>query len=113
MAGVIGALGVAAAAFGAHGLEKVASDGEVRWWAIGAGVQLVTAPAVLVAALLPAHVRAVAGWLWVLGIVLFSGSLYAMALGGPRFLGAVAPLGGLALISGWLSVLAPAKTHET
>lgn len=44
-----------------------------------------------------------AGWLLVAGIVLFSGSLYALALGAPRALGAVTPLGGLALILGWLA----------
>jgi uncharacterized membrane protein YgdD (TMEM256/DUF423 family) len=45
----------------------------------------------------------VAGWLLVAGIVLFSGSLYALALGAPKVFGAVTPLGGLAFISGWLA----------
>jgi len=44
-----------------------------------------------------------AGWLFVVGVVLFSGSLYALALGAPRWLGAVTPLGGLAFILGWLA----------
>ena len=44
-----------------------------------------------------------AGWLLAAGIVLFSGSLYALALGAPRSLGAVTPLGGLALILGWIA----------
>ncbi len=46
-----------------------------------------------------------AGWLFAAGIALFSGSLYALALGGPRWLGPVTPLGGLALIAGWLWLL--------
>ena len=45
-----------------------------------------------------------AGWLLVAGILLFSGSLYALALGAPRFLGAVTPFGGLAFILGWLAL---------
>ena len=44
-----------------------------------------------------------AGWLLIAGILLFSGSLYALALGAPRFLGMIAPVGGLALILGWLA----------
>ncbi len=44
-----------------------------------------------------------AGWLYLVGIVLFSGSLYALALGAPKWLGAIAPLGGTALILGWLA----------
>ena len=44
----------------------------------------------------------VAGWLFVIGIVIFSGSLYALVLTGPRWLGAVTPLGGVALLAAWL-----------
>ena len=44
-----------------------------------------------------------AGWLFLAGIALFSGSLYALALGAPKWLGAVAPLGGMAFILGWLA----------
>ena len=106
-ASVIGALGIAAAAFGAHGLENIASPEQVRWWAIGAAIQLVTAPCVLLAALHRDQISAVVGWLWVVGVGLFSGSLYAMALGGPRSLGAVTPLGGVALVAAWLGLLFP------
>jgi uncharacterized membrane protein YgdD (TMEM256/DUF423 family) len=107
VASLVGATGIAAAAFGAHGLEKVATTEQLRWWAIAVSIQLVTAPALLVAALHADRIRPVVGWLWLGGIVLFSGSLYAMALGGPRLLGAVTPLGGLALIGGWLGLLRP------
>ena len=49
----------------------------------------------------PGGATTAAGWLFVAGIVVFSGSLYALALGGPRWLGAVTPLGGLAFLLGW------------
>jgi uncharacterized membrane protein YgdD (TMEM256/DUF423 family) len=50
-----------------------------------------------------ASAAAVAGWLLLAGIVVFSGSLYALALSGIRALGAITPLGGLAFIAGWLA----------
>jgi uncharacterized membrane protein YgdD (TMEM256/DUF423 family) len=111
-AALVGAVGVLAAAFGAHGLEKIAGPAEVRFWAIGAAIQLVTAPALFSASLHAERVRPVVGWLWVTGVVLFSGSLYAMALGGPRALGAVTPLGGLALTLGWLGLLLPGSASS-
>jgi uncharacterized membrane protein YgdD (TMEM256/DUF423 family) len=49
-----------------------------------------------------------AGWLFVLGTVLFSGSLYALALSGVRWLGAITPLGGLAFLAGWVCLVAAA-----
>ena len=51
---------------------------------------------------------AAGGWLFAAGTVIFSGSLYALSLGGPRWLGAVTPIGGLAFIAGWLSLAAAA-----
>ncbi len=51
----------------------------------------------------------VAGWAFALGIVLFSGSLYLLALGGPAVLGPVTPLGGIAFIVGWLSLAISAR----
>jgi uncharacterized membrane protein YgdD (TMEM256/DUF423 family) len=100
-------MGIAAAAFGAHGLDKITSAEGVRWWAIGAALHLMTVPVVLVVALFPGQVRASAGWTLLGGIAVFSGSLYAMALGAPRFLGAVTPLGGLLLIVGWALIAFP------
>jgi uncharacterized membrane protein YgdD (TMEM256/DUF423 family) len=51
---------------------------------------------------LPGGALAIAGWLFVAGTVVFSGSLYVLVLSGQRWLGAVTPLGGLALLAGWL-----------
>jgi uncharacterized membrane protein YgdD (TMEM256/DUF423 family) len=103
----LGIVGIAAAAFGAHGLEKIASPEQVRWWAIAAAIQLVTLPVVLICAARTDRFRPIGGALLIGGISLFSGSLYAMALGAPRFLGAVTPLGGLLLMTGWATLAFP------
>jgi uncharacterized membrane protein YgdD (TMEM256/DUF423 family) len=106
--GVSGFLAVALGAFGAHGLQARladAADGAKRlgWWQTAAQYHLVHALALgLVAVLVVQLPRArYAGFAFVLGTLLFSGSLYVMALGGPRWLGAVTPLGGLGFLAGW------------
>jgi uncharacterized membrane protein YgdD (TMEM256/DUF423 family) len=95
LAALSGALGVAAGAFGAHG----ASGDAAEWLRTGGQYQLVHAVAALVAARMGAVVPA---WLFVAGAAIFAGTLYAMALGAPRWLGAITPIGGIALIVGWL-----------
>lgn len=95
VAALSGALGVAAGAFGAHGAGGEAAE----WLKTGAHYQLVHAVAALIAVQL--GVRG-AGWAFVAGGLVFAGTLYAMALGAPRWFGAITPLGGLALIGGWL-----------
>lgn len=95
LAALSGALGVAAGAFGAHG----ASGDAAEWLRTGGQYQLVHAVAALVAARMGAIVPA---WLFVVGAMIFAGTLYAMALGAPRWLGAITPVGGTALIVGWL-----------
>lgn len=95
LAALSGALAVAAGAFGAHG----ASGDATEWLRTGGQYQLVHAVAALVAVRMGAVVPA---WLFVAGAAVFAGTLYAMALGGPRWLGAVTPIGGSALIAGWL-----------
>lgn len=111
LAGVLGALGVAAGAFGAHALRDRLGPELMSTWETAVFYHLVHAVALLGLALNVARADAgagwlaAAGWLWVAGIVLFSGSLYALALGGPRLLGPVTPLGGTALIVGWLCLV--------
>src|SRR4051812_43751848 len=108
VSGVSGFLAVALGAFGAHGLQtRLANldDGAKRlsWWQTAAHYHLLPALALAVVALLiprPPQAR-FAGYAFVVGSALFSGSLYAMALGGPRWLGAVTPLGGLGFLAGW------------
>jgi len=102
-AALLGAAGVALGAFGAHGLRARLDARGLEVWETAVRYHLVHAVALLALALSPyaAQLRT-AGWLFAAGIALFSGSLYALALGGPRLLGPVTPLGGLALVAGWL-----------
>jgi uncharacterized membrane protein YgdD (TMEM256/DUF423 family) len=107
---VLGLTGVAMGAFGAHAVKgqvEGLADGAQRlaWWDLAARYHLLHALAVGLCAVLGGQVSArlprAAAWAFVGGIALFSGSLYAMALTGLRGLGAVTPLGGLALLVGW------------
>ncbi len=104
-AALLGLSGVALGAFGAHALKPtLEANGSAETWKTAVLYHLVHAVALL----------ALSGWrdahagpsgkvavLWTAGVLLFSGSLYWLALGGPRFLGPVTPLGGLAFLSGW------------
>jgi uncharacterized membrane protein YgdD (TMEM256/DUF423 family) len=108
ISGISGFLAVALGAFGAHGLQARlanAADGAKRlgWWETAAHYHLLHALALGLVAFVITRVPAArfAGIAFVLGTLLFAGSLYAMALGGPRWLGAVTPLGGLGLLTGW------------
>ena len=90
-----GALAVGAGAFGAHGASGEAAE----WLKTGGQYQLVHAVAALLALQMGAKGPA---WLFVAGGLVFAGSLYLMALGLPRWLGAVTPIGGVLMIGGWL-----------
>jgi uncharacterized membrane protein YgdD (TMEM256/DUF423 family) len=116
---VNGFLAVALGAFGAHGLRgKLANtaDGPRRleWWQTGANYQLAHAVASGLAALCSEYLAgcapAIAVWAFSAGCILFSGSLYVMTLTGIRKLGAITPLGGLAFLVGWASLLWAALT---
>ena len=97
---------VALGAFGAHGLRNTLSPEDLVTFETGARYQMYHALALLAVAWAYARWEAplvhVAGWLFVVGIVIFSGSLYALVLSGQRWLGAVTPLGGVALLAAWL-----------
>lgn len=114
LAGVNGFLAVALGAFGAHGLRgRLASvaDGARRLevWETAAHYHLTHAVALGLVAYLcqrvPSAVSSSAGWLFVAGIVLFSGSLYAMGITGIKVLGAITPFGGLCFLAGWVAVV--------
>lgn len=94
-AALSGALAVAAGAFGAHGASGAAAD----WLKTGAQYQLLHAIAALAILRLDAKGPAV---LFLAGGAIFAGTLYLMALGLPRWLGAITPIGGALLIAGWL-----------
>jgi len=106
-AGVVGASGVALGAFGAHGLRQVLSLESLATWHTGVEYQLWHAAALLALGLYgqaTARSVTVAASLMLVGIALFSGSLYALAVTGFRPLGFVTPFGGLCLLGSWLMI---------
>jgi uncharacterized membrane protein YgdD (TMEM256/DUF423 family) len=105
MAGALWALlAVGLGAFGAHGLKSVANEQGLAWWETGARYHLFHALALVLLGLVQQHKPGAdgAGWAFLLGSALFSGTLYAMALGAPRWLGAITPIGGVGMMLGWL-----------
>jgi len=100
------AIAVGAGAFAAHGLRERLDARALEVFETGARYQMYHALALVLAGVLAssALVRgaSTAGWLFQGGIVLFSGSLYVLALTGIKGLGAITPLGGLAFLAGWL-----------
>jgi len=104
VAALFGFLGVALGAFGAHALkDRLSADG-LDWWKTATLYHLVHAAAMLATGRNDGRASA-STWCFAAGVALFSGSLYAMALTDARGLGAVTPVGGLALLAGWLLLL--------
>ncbi|WP_035987229.1 DUF423 domain-containing protein [Leptolyngbya sp. KIOST-1] len=107
IAAVLGGTAVAAGAFATHALRPQLSDRLLTIFETGARYQMYHALALLLVAVVLAQglgapgLLIAAGWAFVVGTGIFSGSLYALALTGQNLLGAVAPLGGAALIAGW------------
>lgn len=102
---LLAASAVALGAFGAHALRSTLGATELGWWQTAVQYQMWHALALLAIAALPLRSRA-AAWLIGDGTLIFSGSLYAMALTGTRALGAVTPVGGALMILGWLALAA-------
>ncbi len=108
VAGVLGGLGVGLGAFGAHGLRERLSPAALEIYKTGVLYHLIHAVALLALALAPERAGLggkVTRGLFALGILIFSGSLYALALTGVRWLGAVTPIGGVLFIAGWLTLV--------
>ncbi len=108
LAAAFGGLGVALGAFGAHAL-RARFEAEARMgdnYRTAVSYQMYHVPGLLAVAwaqsMTTSGLLALAGWLFVVGIVLFSGSLYALVYTGNRKLGAITPIGGLAFIAGWI-----------
>lgn len=102
---LFGALAVAAGAFGAHALRARLEPRDLEVFETAARYQVYHALALFAVAWALGSNRQwalAAGWLFVAGVVVFSGSLYALVLTGQRWLGAVTPLGGVAFILGWV-----------
>lgn len=109
-AGLLGLTGVALGAFGAHGLKAtLAQTGGLENWKTAVLYQLVHASALLGLANVPLPARPRIAAAWTGGAVLFSGSLYWLALGGPaKLIWPLTPLGGLVLLAGWAGLIASA-----
>jgi uncharacterized membrane protein YgdD (TMEM256/DUF423 family) len=101
-----GFLAVALGAFGAHGLRSRIGPDMLAIFETGVRYQMYHALALLAVAWAatrwPGNAVTSAGWLFLAGTVIFSGSLYLLSLTGMRWLGAITPLGGLAFMAGWL-----------
>lgn len=103
-------LAVAFGAFGAHALRDRLSADMLAVYQTGVQYQAMHALALLVLfgisdRLGPPKLCRVAGWLFVIGVIVFSGSLYALALSGIRGFGAITPIGGLCFLAGWLALV--------
>lgn len=102
---LLGGLGVAAGAFGAHALRGQLAPDRLQLYEVAVRYQMWHALALLATAWAvqqwPGQLTSTAGWLFVGGVVIFSGTVYALSLGAPRWLGAVTPIGGLCLIAAW------------
>ena len=115
LGGVLAFLAVAFGAFGAHALRSQLTPDRLAVYQTGVQYQLAHALGLLVIGLLAERrpgsaLIAGSGWLLAAGVFLFSGSLYALALSGVRFLGMITPLGGLCFLTGWaLLVVAVAR----
>jgi uncharacterized membrane protein YgdD (TMEM256/DUF423 family) len=107
-----GLIAVAAGAFGAHALKSRLTPDLLAVFEVAVRYQMYHALALLACAWAvsrwPGALTTASGWLFLAGIVVFSGSLYALALSGVRWLGAITPLGGLALLAGWAFLAAAA-----
>jgi uncharacterized membrane protein YgdD (TMEM256/DUF423 family) len=106
MAAIFGFLGVAFGAFGAHGLRSRLSPEMLAVFEIGVRYQMYHVFALLAVAAAIGHfgqvrLLTIAGWSFIAGILIFSGSLYALALTGTGMLGAITPIGGLGFLIGW------------
>ena len=102
IASALGFLGVALGAFGAHGMSGRFTPETRGWWETATLYLLVHAVAVFAASLSGrTGLFSTGGWVMVFGALIFSGTLYAMALGAPRWFGAITPIGGLGLLAGW------------
>ncbi len=107
IAAAFGGTSVILGAFASHALKERLSDRALEIWETGTKYQMYHALALILIALLISRFPAstslvVAGYAFIAGILIFSGSLYALSLSGIKWLGAITPLGGIALIMGWI-----------
>lgn len=105
---IIGLLSVAAGAFGAHALRDQLDAKSLSIFETSARYQMFHALALIAVAVAaerwPSPAVRVAGWAFVVGVVIFCGTLYLLAFGAPNFFGMITPVGGLAFLIGWGSL---------
>lgn len=109
---ILGGLAVALGALGAHALKHRLNAESLGWWQTAVQFQMWHALALLALGFSGLAWVRTSAWLLAPGVLIFSGTLYLLALGGPHWLGAVAPLGGVAMISGWALLAYRAATHS-
>jgi uncharacterized membrane protein YgdD (TMEM256/DUF423 family) len=108
-----GFVAVAFGAFGAHALKGSLDASSLAIYDTGARYHLTHAVVLLAVGTLPrAKLVRLSGWLFMIGMVVFSGSLYALAISGIRILGAITPLGGISLLAGWACLAAWALVRD-
>ena len=118
IAAILGGLSVAAGAFASHALREKLSERALQIFETGARYQMYHAIALLLVALLLIRSETyqptllVAGWAFIIGVFIFSGSLYALSLTDLKVLGAITPLGGVAFIAGWVSLAIAAWSYK-
>ena len=114
IAAVFGVVGVALGAFGAHALRARLAPAQLASWETAVHYQLFHSVVLLALGLYGAASGRSLGaspWLFAAGMLLFSGSIYGLVLGSGRWLGPVTPLGGVALMAGWISLWFLARPH--
>ncbi|MGG7619419.1 DUF423 domain-containing protein [Bacillus coreaensis] len=109
-------LSVALGAFGAHGLEGRVEQKYLEIWKTGVTYQMFHATGLLIVGVLLGRLPANAllswsGWMMLIGIILFSGSLYVMTLTKISILGAITPLGGLSFLAAWILIIVAAVKY--
>lgn len=116
MASLFALMGVAAGAFGAHVLETRLSAESLVTFETGVRYQMYHALGLLAVAWAAerwtSNAFTLAGWFFIAGILLFSGSLYALAFGAPSLMGAVTPFGGVAFLAGWAVLAGGAASKD-
>ena len=118
LAAIFGGSSVAAGAFASHALKEKLSERALEIFEVGARYQMYHALALLLVAILLGQSQTsstsliASGWLFIIGVFIFSGSLYALSLSNIKILGAITPLGGVAFIAGWGALLIAAFSYQ-
>ena len=104
IAGINLSVAVALGAFGAHGLKSIVSSEQLAWWHTGTLYLFFHALGLLMMGILIKgwHYPQGMAWTMQLGMLIFAGSIFAMTLGLPRWLGAITPIGGILMMGAWL-----------